>query len=62
MDHELGLLGPVQAKIWRSITGINMTHRKMRTIRIGKTKMENIKMENILQKFSYISVLSKPTW
>ena len=62
MDHELGLLEPVQAKKWSSITGINMNHRKMSTIRIGKTRMENIKLENILQKFSYISVLSKPTW
>ena len=62
MDHELGLLGSVQAKKWISITGINMDHRKMSTVRIGKNKMENIKMENILQKFSYISVLSKPTW
>ena len=39
-----------------------MNHRKMSTIKIGKTKMENMKLENILQKFSYISVLSKPTW
>ena len=56
------IVGTSTSKKWISITGINMNHRKMSTIKIGKTKMENIKLENILQKFSSISVLSKPTW